>query len=370
MDNLGEDFSNSQDQDQGNDDLGGEGEDEYEPDAAGDDTADVFAMEDGDGEGDDDDDDQNVFRLPTDDTRRGGRQQLDDMRQPRVTHTPRGKAKGDVKPDGKGNLVNAKGEIVARGGVQSRFYNNMRKAQRESAGYATQLQDTQGRLQKAVQIGRQLNDKVKSYEAMDQRMKQFNLEPEDQLHALQIYADLRKAPEATMKRLLTKLASQGINVTGMQPGGVDSKSLLDEVKSLVSKEMEPLRQAREASTQRQQEQQQRDAGLQQVREEVSNFFDRRPEARRFLPVFRRVMQDPRYANWSLGEVYLEIMRNNRSKTSTGPSRRQPTPQRGSMPNGRSQPPNGGTGDQLYSVDTSWDKIIGESLDNGGYRRAV
>jgi len=323
---------------------------------------------DGDDAGGDGDTD-NVFRL--DEARDG---QLDDMR---VSHTDRDRQqrrlpkKAEVKADRNGNLVDANGKIVARAGQQARFYQNMRKAQRDSVRYAEQVEDLNTRLGKAVQIGRELHTRVTRYQAQEEAFKRFNLTPEDQLRAVQFYSELRKSPENTVKRLLTQLQAQGISIAGLNNnGGVDTKSLTDVISDRLNEALNPLkedqrRRAEEAS-QREQEQE----ALAQTQQEVQQFFRRNPDARQYLNVFQRVMANPRYQNMSLGEVYAHILRNNSNRQQ--PSNRQRTPAPG-MPRGRANTPdnigrNGQRQPKIADVNATWDQIIGETMDEHGMSR--
>lgn len=370
FENFGEDFGGVQDDPtEGLPTDDGEGDEPYEPDGAVDDSDDdnPFVARDED----DDSDPDNVVPMHRDD-------QLDDMR---VTHTGKDKKKplakkAEVTADRNGNLIDKSGKVVARAGAQARFYQNWQRERRKAAEFASQAQDFQGRLTRAVDIGRQLHSENQQLKAGAQKLQEFGFTPNDQINAMQLYSDLRTSPEATVKKILTRMAAQGITVGGMQPGSgggaFDVKTVMDMIRGEIGKSMNPLLEQRRQEQQERETAQRQQQEINNVKGEVSDFFRRNPDARRYISTFQKVMADPRYANMSLGEVYVNILRNNQNRQQ--PSNRQRTPSQGSLPRGRGTPPNananGGKREPLAPLDASWDKIIGDVLDQSGYRKAV
>jgi len=185
---------------------------------------------------------------------------------------------------------------------------------------------------------------------------------------------LRTNPAEIAKKLLTRMAAQGITVANMSQGGgaFDVKSVMDIIRGEIKQQMSPLVEQNKTQQQERERIQQQQHELNQVRGEVESFFSRNPEARRFIPTFQRVMRDPRYAGMSLGEVYVQILKNNRNRPE--PSNRKRTPSVGSLPRGRGVPPDqnrqSGKQEPLAPLDASWGDIINGVLDEGGYKRAV
>lgn len=67
----------------------------------------------------------------------------------------------EVKPDGKGNLVDAQGNIVARSGKEARLYQDAHKAKSELGQLRLQsehqVKDLSSRLQRAIEIAKDLD---------------------------------------------------------------------------------------------------------------------------------------------------------------------------------------------------------------------
>lgn len=297
------------------------------------------------------------------------------QQQQRVSHTPQPRPlakKAEVKPDAKGNLVNAKGEIVARAGSEARIYQGRQKAQRDLAAAQAANQDVTTRLSRAIEIGRGLHTELQGIRAQQQQLKEFGFTPEDQIGAMQLFSELRKNPGATIQKLLTRAAANGITVgtVGNAPGALDSKGIADAIKEVLGAELKPIREQQQAQQQEQQRIQQEQQQRNEIQEEVNTFFTRNPDAQEFLPVFKRVMADPKYSGLSLGEIYARIIRANANRPQPKVNgRQQPssrTPRRGSPPNGQGFAPQNGS--QMASVDQSYDAILKDVLTSAGYNR--
>lgn len=338
-----------------NDDLGGE--DEYNPDAAGDDAPDLEASDDFGDEGEDE------FALPEDGERRP--EQREDQR--RVTHTPKPLPKrSEVKADQKGNLLNAKGEIVAKAGAEARLYQGRQKAIKDLSTANETVADVTGRLEKAIGIGRGLHQQVQAFKAQEEKLKTFGFSSEDQIAAMQLFSEIRKDTAGTLKKLLTRAAARGITIdSAASPGGVDAKGMADAIKEILTAELKPLRDQQQQQTERERLIAERNQQVASIQTEISTFFRRNPDAEQYLPVFKKVMSDPKYADWSLGEIYARILRANPSRQSNGkPGPRSRTPQ-GRIPRGRG-PDTRRPEQQMDSVNTSYDSILKDVMANAGY----
>lgn len=292
--------------------------------------------------------------------------QEEQQQQPRVSHTESRLPQGaEVKPDGKGNLVNAQGQIVARAGKEARLYQDLHKARSQSQSYERQVADVNTRLQKAVEIGRGFHQELTSLKAHQESIKQFGLDQGEHLTALRLFKELRDNPQSAIKNILTRAATNGINVAelGLAPGGIDSKSLLDMIRQEIGTAVNPLRERTEAENRQRAQLQQQEARRAEINTEVAGFFDSNPDAREYLPVFTQTIQ--RFPGMTLGEcwarIQLQLATNppQRSTNSRGPNGRQR-----SLPNGRPAPMNNG-GDDIAPVTETYDAIIQRAMREAG-----
>lgn len=284
----------------------------------------------------------------------------------RVSHTERKPLprRSEVKPDKKGNLLNAKGEIVARSGREARMYQSRERARRDLSAAQSENTELRGQLHRLAGAARQLHEKVKGYEATEGKLKELGLRPQDQLTAMQLFAEMESNPEAAVKRILTRAAARGIDVTkfGVGGGAFDVKSLSDLVRGEVEKVVNPLKERSEKQAKEEEDRAARQLEEENATKEVRAFFARNPEAREFAPVFVRVMGDPRYRGYSLGEIYAKIL-SHPNLTALRGRQRSRTPGREGMPRGRGMAPTGSGGADHPS--TSYEAIIGDVLNKAG-----
>lgn len=328
-------------------DIPADGEDDYDPDATGDDTADVEAG-----------------RIDEQDSLFESNRQPAQQRQPKSAQRPI-PARAEVKPDAKGNLVDAAGKIVAKAGTEARLYQKGQHAQRALNAEQGRASDLQGRLGQAVQIGRDLHAEVQQFKAREAQLKEFGLTPEDQLEALRLFSGLRRDPATTIQSLLTRAAAKGIQLNNLgTPGGIDVKSITELLKTEIATQLNPLKERNAQEETQRKEREQEDQRKQRVTDEVNSFFAQNPDARDHLSVFENVLSDPRYSTMSLGEVWARIQLNLERRQRTQPVNSR-TPSRGSMLNGRRMPAAGNT--EISSVNESYDSILKDILDQQGIR---
>jgi len=320
-------------------------------------------------EGDDDSDDADPFALRD-----------EEMPQDRrVTHTEDGRPRqqqqrrdprplpkeSKVRPDKNGNLLNEKGEIVARAGREARYYTSREKAKKDLVSRDTQLRETAGRLNRVTEVARQLKSAYDGFNNQFKAIKDMGFTPDDQVAAMNLFAQMRKDPKATLTKLLTRAAANGITIDG-QSGQPQQAQIADVVKGLLDEQLKPFKENLSANQERE-----RQANLQRqeaaaVDTEVVQFFERNQDAKPYAPVFARVLRDPAFSGMSLGEVWARILQN-QSRGGRRPQLRDPGRNgrtlrngRGSPPNGRSAPFNGGT--EIANVNESYDSIINGILD--------
>jgi hypothetical protein len=157
-----------------------------------------------------------------------GRVSHTERREPAPTRLP---SNAEVKPDGKGNLVGADGKIVARAGKEARLYQDLHKTRGQAQTLQGQLADVTGRLHKAVEIGQQVHRDLLAARQQVDAVKQFGLDQGEHLTALRLFKELRDNPQTAIKNILTRAATNGINIAELGgASGVDPKSLVDVIR--------------------------------------------------------------------------------------------------------------------------------------------
>jgi hypothetical protein len=295
-----------------------------------------------------------------------GNEDLDRMsqttsRQPERTGLP---PTAEVHPDHKGNLVNEYGQIVARSGKEARLYQDLHKTKGQAQTLQGQLQDVSGRLRKAVEIGQGLHRELESARAQQNAVKQFGLEQGEVLTAFRLFKELRDNPKEALKNILTRAATNGINIQelGLQ-GGVDPQSLVNMIKQEIGTAVNPLRERTEAERRAGEQRRQEQERLGQIQGEVDGFFGQNPEAKQYLPVFTQTLQ--KFPGMTLGEIWARIQLHFASNPQQ--RRNQNSPRR-SLPQGRGAPANGGGGMDLAPVTDSYDAIVKDALSKAGFVR--
>jgi hypothetical protein len=269
----------------------------------------------------------------------------------------------EVHADHKGNLVNEYGQIVARSGKEARLYQDLHKTKGQAQTLQGQLQDVSGRLRKAVEIGQGLHRELQQVKTQQAAVQQFGLEQGEVLTAFRLFKELRDNPKEALKNILTRAATNGINIQelGLQ-GGVDPQSLVNMIKQEIGTAVNPLKERTEAERRAAIEQQQNQQRLGEIQSEVDGFFNQNPEAKQYLPVFTQTIKQ--FPGMSLGEVWARIQlhfeRNPQSR------RNQNSPRR-SLPQGRGMPTNG-AGPDLAPVTDSYDAIVKDALSKAGFVR--
>ena len=283
----------------------------------------------------------------------------------RVSHTDtRLPSRAEVKSDGKGNLIDpVTGRMVARSGKEARLYQDLHKSRGQAQTLQGQLNDVTGRLRRAVEIGQGLHRDLESMRATSAALQQFGLEQGEHLTALRLYKELRDNPKDAIKNILTRAATNGINITelGLQ-GGIDPKSLVDMIKQEIGIVTKPIAERTESERRAAAAESERRTRLGQIQQQVDGFFGQNPEAREYLPVFTQTLQ--RYPDMTLGEIWARIQLHHAQNPQ---SRRNQNSPRRSLPQGRPMPSNG-AGDDLAPVTDSYDAIVKDALDKAGFRR--
>jgi hypothetical protein len=271
----------------------------------------------------------------------------------------------EVAADKHGNLLHVgTGRLVAKAGKEARLYQDAHKARGQAQTLQGQLGDVNGRLQKAVEIGRGLHRELKTMKANAKAVEQFGLDQSEHLTALRLFKELRDNPKEALKNILTRAVTNGINIEelGLR-GGVDPKSLVDMIKQEIGTAVGPIKERTEAERRATAQRQADQTRLGEVQKEVDTFFGQNPEAKEYLPVFTQTLKQ--FPGMTLGEVWARIQlhfaQNPQSRRQS-----QNSPRR-SLPQGRSIPANGG-GSDIAPVTDSYDSIVKDALSKAGFTR--
>lgn len=295
-----------------------------------------------------------------------GRQQ---QRQPQQRPFPR---TAEVKPDARGNLVGRDGQIVAKAGKEARMYQDTQRARRDLATATANVESVQGRLNEAVEIGQRLLTENNAFKAQQKQIKDFGLEPSEQISAIQLFLDLKKNPGDTLKRMLTRAAASGITIDNLSPrggpAGFDPASLLDTIRGEISKALNPLTERSAAEKQEQERQQAEAQQRRQIEQDVKTFFEQNPEAVPHAPVFQRLLGQREFAGMTLGELWAKIQLRMHQLRDGSQPRNGRTRQ---IPQGRGAPAGGDRGqNDMADLDVSYDSILNGVLDQHGVQRSV
>jgi hypothetical protein len=304
------------------------------------------------------------------------RRQKDDQNQPddlSVTHTPQDEFKQQkIKYDGKGNIVAADGKtVLAKAGREARMYTELHKTRTNLQTVRNEAQQVvtklDGNLKKAIEIGTGLAQQLSALREAGTAHTRLGLSDSEHQEYLQFASAYKKSPIEGLKMILTRAAASGIDLStlGLQPGGFDSKALLDLIDQRLGTATKPILERNQAETDAQRITREAEEGREIASRELSQFLVTNPDAKQYMPVFEKIYSDPRYANMSLNEVWLRIQLN----LAKNPQGRQPqgqnrerlrNRQQPRLPNGRQSPNGGGQRpprEELAPVSESYESIV-------------
>ena len=216
----------------------------------------------------------------------------------------------------------------------------------------------------------QLNSQLTAMREIGQLHTKAGLNETDLREAIEFASAFKKDQLGGLKLILTKAAASGIDLTqlGLQPGGFDSKALLDMVRAEIGKVAAPIQERQQQETATQAQQRERTAAVEAATVELNQFLTDEPDAKQYLPVIQEVLKQPFAAKMSLGEVWtriqLNLLRNQQQQQQPG-NRQQRSPNRRQqprLPNGNGNPPNNPGGraaleDDIAPVNMSYEDIL-------------
>ena len=297
------------------------------------------------------------------------------------------------KMDAKGNVIDPRtGQILARAGSEARIFNRVHKQAMDyvrTAGghFQNRLSETNTRLNRAVEIGLELEQQLQQARESQAAIQAFELTQDELVQAAGLAKRAKTDPLGTIKYLLTEASVRGIDLQqlGLQPGSIDPKSLNEIIQQNIARATKPIEQMTQEQKRLQTAQQEEQRYRDQAEEMAVTFFNKNQAAKQYMPIFKRVYEKPENQHMSLDEVWaklqLHLMRRGIDPMK-GPSNRQrrelqqedTRPQRRSLPNGRSMTPVGNDRQQQDNgpapVSQSYDDIIRDVLKRKPLNRAV
>jgi hypothetical protein len=309
-------------------------------------------------------------------------QSSDPLKQNTLKFDPR----STFRQDQKGNLIDTRtGELIARAGSEARIYQRVHKQASDYIRAATgNIQNTmaaeRGKLNRAVEIGLGFEKELSELKGYVSQINAYELPKEGLLEAAGLYKQAQTDPVGVLKSLLTRAALSGIDISqlGMDPQGVDPRTMMDMVRKEMQAAVKPVEQYTKQQQKVQESKEVESQYLRQAETQVNQFFGQNREAIPYTHIFHAVLQQPRFQNMSLGEIWdkiqLHLIRNGidpRQAPTRSQRQRLSGTQGGqrpsrSLPSGQGMAPQGGDGNGRGPAgpahpSMSYDAIIREVL---------
>lgn len=293
--------------------------------------------------------------------------------------------------DKKGNILGPDGKIVAFAGREARLYNSHHQLRGDYHTVQTTAQNVQRdlttRLNKAIEIGQQAVNRVQELGRQPNLITEYGLTESQARESLAIAKQSISDPVGAIKTLLTRATARGIDLTtlGLQPGGFDTKSLMDLIREEVGKATKPVQDFNQRTQQTDQQRRENEQMVNDAKAELTSFLGANPGAENYLNTFNAVLSnpDPQISRMSLGEIWarlqLNLMKKGIDPQAPPPRQDQRSPngkrqqnRNPRLPNGRGNPSGGGDGgrqeepaNELAPVDMSYEKILAGVLKDLG-----
>lgn len=253
------------------------------------------------------------------------------------------------KAAGPQDLVDAKGNVIAAGGKERRFYETAQKEKLRADTISKELETVQARLaamESAGSVG-----------------TQYNLTPEEVTTGAQIIAAYKQNPVETLQYMLTQAQAAGHNIDGLNAGGSMD---MNAVRQMVENAVKPLM----TEHQQRQDTQQTNARAQEI---YDNFVTRFPDAPLHENSIARLLQSdssltPEAAYYKLQAFYaqkgldwnksLEVLQQEHNARGNVSERTQ-------VPDGGGNNINVANTDRAVSLNTSTADIIRQAMAEAG-----
>lgn len=168
------------------------------------------------------------------------------------------------EPRGPQDLVDARGNVIAKGGKERRYYETAQKEKRRADDLQTNFDRQTVELnayKQAATIGQQLN-----------------LSPQEVTSGAQLISSWKADPIGTLKHMLTQAQAAGYNVSEIS--GTDVSA----IKQMIEQEMAPFRQQYQAE-------QQTSAAQSEATRVYNDFISRYPDANVHTDTIARLLQE-------------------------------------------------------------------------------
>lgn len=323
------------------------------------------------------------------------RQQQRQPNQQRQQQQPRNWNQSQLKTtmDKRGNILGPDGKVVAFAGREARLFNSHHQLRGDFTTLQTTAQNAQRdlttRLNKAIEIGQNAVQQIQRLNSQGNFATEYGLNEAQIRESLAITKQSLTDPIGAIKTLLTRATARGIDLTtlGLQPGGFDTKSLLDLIKEEIKNGTKPVQDFNQRTQQTDQQRRELDQATNDAKAELQSFMANNPGAENYLHIFNAAFQnpDPAINRMSLGEIWARTQLNlmqrgidpqappqQQQRSPNGQQRQQQ--QRGNprLPNGRGNP-SGGRNDgrqqepseELAPVDMTYEQILAGVLKDVG-----
>lgn len=296
-----------------------------------------------------------------------------------VTHTGRDEfdiGKDKPKFDKHGNIIAPNGRVIAKAGKEARMFTTLHQTRNDLSNTVAQANTIINKqkvdLQKAVDIGLSVNAQLTALREAGTAHTRMGLNDTEHTQALELASAFKKDPVQAIKTILTRASASGIDLTtlGLQPGGFDTKALMDLVRSEIANVTKPIADRNAQETEQQRIARENQEAENNAATELDQFLTAAPEARNHLAIFKRILSDPdpRLNKMTLGEIWARIQLN-LLKNPPKPEQRQDgnrqqrsqnrrSPPR--VPDGRSTPPDGtefARANDMADVSESYEDIV-------------
>lgn len=280
--------------------------------------------------------------------------------------------------DKKGNVIDPRtGNILAAAGAPARMFKDLQAARVTASKAQGEVTRVSGLLDQTITIARNLNAKVLAFKEANESFSKQGLTPTEAVEAATLYGAMKKGGEGAvtaLKNILTRAAASGIDLKslGLGAGSFDPATLAAELKKTLDPVLQSVQRRDEAERTAEETRQEIERVTQETATHVVTFFRNTPAAVPHMAAIKRLLDDPRMADFSLREIWLtykdylrdhpELQQRQRGGNRNGDGgRAPPTPPSGRRP---VAPRNGATEfDRPAPAGMSQQDIINEVLDH-------
>ena len=166
------------------------------------------------------------------------------------------------------DLVDREGNVIAKGGKERRFYEQLQSTKQQNGALNQQVQ--------------QLESQIKAITDAGTLGTQYELTPEELTTGAQLVKSFKDDPVNTVKYLLTQAKAAGHNLDDVATGGVDAAA----IKQMVNEAVSPLVQDRQQRVEAEQKQQ-------KAMEVYNGFMSQYPDAQIHENSLARLLESDR-----------------------------------------------------------------------------